>query len=212
MNAVAVRRRDQRLHVGASTLPTVLGAIAIVLIAFVEGVVWPRLIGCVLLAMVATSLLAVVRPPRVRVWAQMPRRITVGAPFDTTLHIVTEGKVRRRTIKVTHRFEGTRRIAPDGAGLADTSAKHIAIRLTRTPILRGVTTHSVLDIVVVGPFNFFSSHSSHRVADVVLSLPAKAAPLEVPACEASRGRAGTEPRNVRDWRAGDSARDVHWRS
>lgn len=211
MNVLAARRR-RRLQVGASTVPTTLAAVTITLVGFVQGLVGPQLLGCVLLAMVGASWLAVRRPPRLSIWVDMPQRITVGEAFDTTVNIVTEGRVRRRTIRVIHRLQGAHPLAVDGAMLVETSKKHMAIRLTRTPFARGASTCSELDVVVAGPFGFFSSRSVRRTSDEVLSLPAKSAPLELARLRHARDYAGVELSHVRDWRAGDAAHDVHWRS
>jgi len=194
-----------------------LAAVAMAFIASIERLVWPQLLSCVLLGMVAASWLAVARRPRFEVRVEMPERIVVAEPFEAVVHLVNHSARGRQAVLVRHRLRAARPIVPDGTAFVENSGKEVAVRMTRTPIARGAAACSEVEVVVVGPFGFFSSRSLHRAGGPVLALPSTAAPFALSALGASvhTGTAvtpGAEPRGIREWRVGDASHDVHWRS
>lgn len=200
-------------------------AIALFTVAYITRAIWPQLIGCVLLGLLATSLLAVwqpFRPLRLEATIDLPDRLVVGKPFETVVTVRNLGASPARAFVVRHRWLTGRTLVAAHAVFVDgiESRGQIVVRTTRTPVARGVLAASEVRIDVTAPFGFFSRCLVVPIAREVLVLPA------VAAGSASRagggdgegaprhlaGTVGLDAGGVREWRPGDQARNVQWRS
>ena len=215
-----------RWHVAPSVWPTLVGAGAAFGLAAHERLVWPQILGCVLLALVVTSLLVVAIPARFEIGVEVPARVRVGEPFDTTVRLTNRGG-HRRDVVVRQRWRSPRPLVCEivaFAGVVNGHAQTAATAL-RTPIARGAAETCEVEIEVNGPFGFFSRTMTHAIRRGLVSLPRATAPLEFIAGQAfllagQDFRAGAvagsttddDVRGVRDWRTGDQISQVHWRS
>ncbi|MDQ1494161.1 MAG: hypothetical protein QOG69_644 [Actinomycetota bacterium] len=208
-----------RLCVLPTLWPPVLSALSLFAFAFVTNAVWPQLVGCALVGLVASSLIAVARPPRIDVRIDLPDRVLVGEPFETTLHIRQAGAGPSRPLVVRHRLLSTRRLVPDYATLVGTLPGHdeVVLRIGRTPVARGAIERSQVELDAVAPFGFFARRTIVPVPQALLVLPALTPALPLPIATGARsgvaGRTnGLDAAAVRDWRPGDQVRNVQWRS
>ena len=217
-NQVASAR--QRLHAAQSVWPTLGGAAAAFSLAAYDQLVWPQLVGCVLLAMVLISLAAAALPLRLVVTVDAPTRVRQGAPFQTAIRLANPSRVARGAILVRQGWRARRTLVEDLAGFVDSvpARGSIVLRTTRTPLARGLATSSHVEIEVAAPFGFFSRVSRHRFAQPLAVLPAPSSAVELPAVDGVQptGVGARIPdvdiRGVRDWRPGDRISQVHWRS
>ena len=215
-----VAQARRRLHVAQSVWPTLGGAAAAFALAAYDRLIWPQLVGCVLVCMVGISLAAVVFPVNLEVIVEAPARVRQGARFDTAIHIANRGRFARGTLLVRQGWRGRRPLVEEFAGFADTvrARDSIVLRTTRSPQRRGVADFSQVDIEIAAPFGFFSRVVSHRVAQPLVVLPAPSASVELPVADGHQpGGFGAripdvDVRGVRDWRPGDRISHVHWRS
>lgn len=197
-------------------------AIALLFVAYATRAVWPQLVGCALLGLLATSLLAVwrpFRPWRFETTIDMPDRLVVGKPFDTVVTVRNLSASAARAFVVRHRWLAGRALVAAHAVFVEgiEGRGEIIVRATRTPVARGVLPASEVRIDVTAPFGFFARRLVVPGVGEVLVLP------EVAAVAASRvgggdgdgaslRMIGLDAGGVRDWRPGDQARNVQWRS
>jgi uncharacterized protein (DUF58 family) len=210
-----------RMRAAATTLPTLVGAGALLGVASVERLIWPQLLGCALLGMVAWSFLAVFRVPHFVPSVDLAERLVVGEPFDLVVRVRNEDRWSRRDLVVRHRLRAGRRLVPDSTAYVERirPRAEASVRLTAVPLARGVADGSELEVVLAGPFGFFTRSISHRVGHRTVVLPARATGLDLlldgdlrPHESTGMAGADAEMRGIREWRPGDQLRDVHWRS
>src|SRR6185437_8171966 len=84
-------RARQRVQVAPSVWPTLLAAVAAFWLAARESLIWPQILGCVLVALVATSLAAVLLPLTFSVSVDAPSHVRVGEPFETNVRLRNQG-------------------------------------------------------------------------------------------------------------------------
>lgn len=210
----------QRLHVSQSVWPTLGGAAAAFALAEYDRLIWPQLIGCVLLAMVAISLAAVAIPLRLSITVDAPTRVRQGVPFQTAIQLTNPARFARGAVLVRQGWRGRRTLVEELAGFVDAvpARGSVVLRTTRTPSTRGLAASSQVEIEVAAPFGFFSRVSRHLLAQPLVVLPMLASGVELPAVGGlqSTGVGARIPdvdiRGVRDWRPGDRISQVHWRS
>jgi uncharacterized protein (DUF58 family) len=210
----------QRLHAAQSVWPTLGGAAAAFALAAYDQLIWPQLVGCVLLAMVLVSLAGAALPLRLVVTVDAPTRVRQGAPFQTAIRLANPSRVARGAIVVRQGWRARRTLVEDLAGFVDSvpAGGSIVLRTTRTPLARGLAASSHVEIEVAAPFGFFSRVSRHRFAQPLAVLPTPSSAVELPAVDGLQptGVGARIPdvdiRGVRDWRPGDRISQVHWRS
>jgi uncharacterized protein (DUF58 family) len=210
---------DARLAVARTAWLPIGCAAALFSVAYVTRAVWPQLLGCALLGLVGASLLAVWRPLRLQVRIDLPDRVVVGKPFETAVVVRNLSGRPARAFVVRHRWlTGRRLVAPHAAFVDGLKARgEIVVRTTRTPVARGVLAASEVRIDATAPFGFFSRYVVVPVSRELLVLPllATASAPRVAGGEgggASIRTIGADAGGVRDWRPGDQARHVQWRS
>lgn len=194
------------------------GAAALFAVAALTESVWPQLLGCVVLGLLATSLLAVARPLRVEVTTQIPDRVVVGKPFETAITLHNRSARAARALVVRQSWPTSRALVAAHAIFVDQIDAHcdLVIAATRTPAARGVLSSDELRIEATAPFGLFSRTRVDVVDRELLVLPALATWESIPAGAGLDGAArrppGMDAGGVREWRSGDQVRNVAWRS
>jgi uncharacterized protein (DUF58 family) len=197
--------------------PTLIAATGLIAYAGVAHMIWPQLIGCALVGMLASSFLGVRKAPKLGVAIEMPERVTVGDELEVVVSLTNESGRSCRALHIRHRLHSRRRIAADGAGYVDRIPANgdAIVRLNRRVVARGVAASSDVEISMAGAFGFFSRSISLRVTTSVTAWPAAPDPVALQRTRSSLASspiADVEVSGIRDWRSGDQLRDVHWRS
>jgi uncharacterized protein (DUF58 family) len=193
-------------------------AVALFALAALTDSVWPQLLACVVLGFLLTSFLAVARPLRIDVSIEMPDRVVVGKPFDTSILLRNESGRVARALVVRHTWPTSRALVAAHATFVQRIDPHrdLVVATTRTPAARGVLSSSEVRIDATAPFGLFSRAVVVFVDREVLVLPVPAAVESVPAGAGGYGATaraiGTDAGGVREWRSGDQVRNVQWRS
>lgn len=222
MTRPAVVTGRGKVRPGAGMWPTLIAAIAVLAYATVAKMVWPQLIGCALVGMLASSSLGVRKAPQLGVGVEMPDRVRVGDELGVVVTLTNDFARGCRALHIRHRLRSGRRIVADGTGYVDRVPANgsAVIRLNRVVTARGVAASSDLDISIAGAFGLFSRSICVRVAAPVIARPAAAGPVALDRALSSLHSsplhssplADVEVSGIRDWRSGDQLRDVHWRS
>lgn len=213
---------DARLSVARTAWIPVGCAAVLFIAAYVTRAVWPQLIACALLGLVATSLLTVwrpLRPLRLKATVDLPDRVVVGKPFDTVLTVHNLSATPARAFVVRHRWLAERTLVASHAAFVEgiEARGQVVVHTTRTPVARGVLAASEVRVDTIAPFGFFARCLVVPVAREVLVLPATVA-VSAPRAGGGEGEGaplrtiGADAGGVRDWRPGDQARNVQWRS
>ena len=213
---------DARVSIARTAWIPFGSAIALFFVAYVTRAVWPQLVGCALLGLLATSLLAVWRPftpCRLEATVDLPDRLVVGKPFDTVVKVRNLSASPARAFVVRHRWStGRALVAAHAVFVEGIEARgEIVVRATRTPVARGVLPASEVRLEVTAPFGFFARCLVVPGSGVVLVLPEVTA-MAAPRVGGGEGggvplrRTGLDAGGVREWRPGDQARNVQWRS
>ncbi len=220
---VRARRTRQRLHVSQSVWPTLGGAAAAFALAAYDRLIWPQLIGCVLLGMLTISLAGAIFPLRFEVTVDAPTRVRQGVPFQIAIRVANPSRMARGAVLVRQGWpsrHGRRTLVGELAGFVDAVPAQgaVVLRTTRTPSTRGLASAAQVEIEVAAAFGFFSRVSRHRLAQPLVVLPTPSRAVELPVVDGlqSTGAGARIPdvdiRGVRDWRPGDRIAQVHWRS
>ncbi len=212
------RETEQALKPASNVWPTLGVAALLFLLAAHERLLWPQVLGCALVAMVAVSFFTVVRPLALAVDVEAPARVVVGEPFDMCLRIENPRTLRRRDMVVRCRWRSRRPVAPALSVFVDVEAGTTVVRVRTAATARGVAGGVDIDIDAAGPFGFFSRVAKYSARHRLVVVPASGRELSVLA--GAGRRPGVVPgylpdvdvRGVRDWRPGDRIGEVHWRS
>lgn len=206
------------LHPGTSMWPTMAATGGLLAYASFASLIWPQVLGCAVLGMLGLSLLSVRRAAQLGIRLEMPERVAVGEDLDVTIELTNVAGKGCRALTVRHRLSPGPRVAADSSAYVDRiPARGAAVlRLNRTVATRGVARGSDVEIVMLGAFGFFSrSIAQHFPAPVIAGPPAPDAAslgrVRSQLVESSR-LTDVEVSGIRDWRAGDQLRDLHWRS
>lgn len=213
-------RQHQQLQMAPHVWPTVAGAGVAFAVAAHERLIWPQLIGCVLVALVVASLVAVLPVSRLCVEVDVPDRVMAGEPFETVLRVANRGAWARRSVVVRHRWRSRRRLVPELVALVDVveGRGEAVVRSWRTPLARGAADVADVEIEIAVPFGFFSRTSKQLIRQPLLVLPASSQAIEfaanagVLAGAATGATSEADVHGVREWRSGDQINQVHWRS
>jgi uncharacterized protein (DUF58 family) len=185
--------------------------------------VWPMALACGLGAAIFVCWLSCRLTPVPTVTITLEQPLTVGMTAITTVAVVNSFRSSTRPCLVSHLTDVPHHsdhplLSPARWYIAamQPGAQTVA-RLPRTPVQRGHLPSSSLELETPGIFGLFSCRSRFVVPDEILVEPAQVrAPPLPPLAGGTHGSRGTpsgdELRGVREWRTGDSPRDVHWRS
>jgi len=210
-------RPRQHVRVAPSVWPTLLAAAVAFWLAAHERLIWPQILGCLLVALVVTSLASVLLPLAISVSVEAPAQVRVGEPFETNVRLRNRGAGRRGVI-VRQRWRSRRELVGELISFVDVVRGEAIVWVQRVPVSRGAAIGSDVEIEVAAPFGFFSRTAHHALHSQLICLPAQATPLPVSAGAGAHAGAiealdgDTDLRGVRDWRPGDRIGRVHWRS
>jgi uncharacterized protein (DUF58 family) len=207
-----------RIAVARSAWLLLSSAAALFVVAALTHSVWPQILGCVVLGFVVTSFLAVARPLRMEMTTELPDRVVVGKPFETSILLRNVSARAARALVVRHSWPTSRRLVAAHATYLDRIDAHrdLVIATTRTPAARGVLSSSEVRIDATAPFGLFSRTMVELVDRELLVLPVPAPIESIPAGARGDGATmrarGADAGGVREWRSGDQVRNVQWRS
>jgi uncharacterized protein (DUF58 family) len=182
--------------------------------------VWLQVVGCALVGLLGASYLFLARRHPFTLGLVWPRNAVVGDMIDISCRLRNvSGRSTRPMRVLIASCANTPLIAPVvvyfdpliAGGDRQASAK-------RELGVRGATDHLHATVDVVAPFGFFVLRSAHTFRDELRVAPSPVRSLDLPRILGAQPDAngvvgpGLEVRGVREWRPGDAARHVHWRS
>ena len=184
-----------RITVARSAWLPVCSAVALFVVAALTDSVWPQLLGCVVLGLLVTSFVAIARPLRIEVSIDMPDRVVVGKPFETSILLRNVSGRPARALVVRHSWPTSRTLVAAHATFVHRIDAHrdLVIATTRTPAARGLLSPSEVRIDATAPFGFFSRTLVDLVDRELLVLPVLAPVESIPAGTPVQGRAPTPP-------------------
>jgi uncharacterized protein (DUF58 family) len=195
---------------------TVLLASVLGLISLRASNPWLLLVSCALLAPVVISQL--LRPDlrSLSICFDSSDRVAVGDPMQQILHVHNRGRRSSPDLQLTHSLPCFPPIMlavpalPPG-GRAD-------LTILRTALARGVNTVHELQLQTTAPFGM-ALHRRQLQTPARINVHPASGPVGVlPGGAAGQlvggrpTRFGHEPHELREWRRGDSLRQVHWRA
>ena len=147
----------------------------------------------------------------------MPARAELGQPVTTRLVIRNTGRRATPLTRLTHQVAGLSDVTvlvdtlPRGA-LADVTVERFAVA-------RGRTRSSLVLLSSSAPLGLVTTDARAELATVMTVHPALL-PVRLPpdrsggteSTQAAPDRSGVDVHGIREWRTGDEARQVHWRS
>ena len=147
----------------------------------------------------------------------MPARAELGQPVTTRLVIRNTGRRATPLTRLTHQVAGLSDVTvlvdtlPRGA-LADVTVERFAVA-------RGRTRSSLVLLSSSAPLGLVTTDARAELATLMTVHPALL-PVRLPpdrsggteSTQAAPDRSGVDVHGIREWRTGDEARQVHWRS
>ena len=199
---------------GAGGVTFVLG-VALVMISLRASNPWLLLIACALLAPVMIS--QVLRPDlrSISICFASPDRVAVGASPEQVFHVHNRGRRSSPALQLAHSVRGFAPITLAVPALPPGGKANLTI--LRPAVARGVSLVHDVRLWTAAPFGL-ALHQSRTTVTARISVHPAPGPVGV-LPDVARGtsggrpnRVGEEPHELREWRRGDSLRQVHWRA
>jgi uncharacterized protein (DUF58 family) len=178
---------------------------------------WLLLLAGAALGLAMAAILLRPRLGELDVTVAMPWRAELGQPVPTRVTVRNTGRRPSPLTLVTHRVAGlsdlTFVVEPlVGGGAAEIMAERQAIH-------RGRTGTSTAQLSSSAPLGLVTTEASVTLSTPMTVhpplVPQRVPPLGPHGLESSRAdpdRSGVDVHGIREWRTGDEARQVHWRS
>jgi uncharacterized protein (DUF58 family) len=201
--------------------PTGVGGITFVL-AIVLGMIslkasnpWLLLIACALLTPVLISQLLRPDLSSISICFVGADRVVVGASSEQIFHVHNHGRHSSPALQLGHSVRGFAPIILAVPALPPGAKADLTI--LRPAVTRGVSLVHDLRLWTTAPFGMALHQSLVSVAARIHVHPAPGPIGVLPGVGQGTGggrpnRFGDEPHELREWRRGDSLRQVHWRA
>ncbi|HST81766.1 MAG TPA: DUF58 domain-containing protein [Kineosporiaceae bacterium] len=205
----------------AGATPTGVGGITL-LVAIVLGLIslrasnpWLLLIACALLTPVLASQLLRPDLTAISICFASADRVVVGASSKQTFHVHNRGRHSSPALQLQHSVRGFAAISLAVPALPAGGSAHLTI--LRPAVSRGVSLIHDIRLWTTAPFGMALHQSLISVTARINVHPAPGPIGVLPPVSAGAGggrpnRLGEEPHEMREWRRGDSLRQVHWRA
>ncbi|MEP7053876.1 MAG: DUF58 domain-containing protein [Actinomycetota bacterium] len=199
-----------------AALPPRFAAIVLVVLAVVTGNKWLLVLGCACGAVLVVALVLRPRLDDLAVSASMAPRTSVGRSVDCLIEVTNTGNGWSPIAHGTHRVE----LLDDITFRIDAlpPGGRASLVVARTAAARGIALHSDVLLATAAPLGL---RLRKHTVDVPLRLIVHPAEVAVSVPEPRAGsddtqwvvsRSGIDVHGIRDWRPGDVAGQVHWRS
>ena len=194
---------------------TLLLAVVLGMISLRASNPWLLLIACALLAPVLIS--QVLRPNlrSISICFRSGDRVVVGASSEQTFHVHNRGRHSSPALQLGHSVRGFAPITLAVPALPPGGTAHLVI--FRPALSRGLALAHDLRLSTTAPFGM-ALHQRRFSATARISVHPAPGSVGVPPGEGQGvgggrpNRLGDEPHELREWRRGDSLRQVHWRA
>jgi uncharacterized protein (DUF58 family) len=148
---------------------------------------------------------------------QLPARAEQGEPVDTLLVVTNTGRRVSPLTTLTHQCLGLTDVTIVVEALAPGASAQA--HATRTAVSRGRARTSLATLTSSAPLGLVTTAASGEVPTDLTIHPALVPVPLLPqrsggaqSRQAQQDRAGVDVHGIREWRSGDEARQVHWRS
>lgn len=211
----------RRVRLTANGRFAVGGAVLMFAMAVQTRSVWMQVIGCGLVGLLAISWGSVsYRRAATVVVHRRPTQPVAGVPFDIEVMVRNNGRRQTPPLRMTSSPLDNPALLTSTVIYLDPVAagESATVRVGRVAATRGVNRRWRETLDEVGPFGFFKATETHVLGGDFFVAPADATPLLLlpvaGAHDNDTGRlvAGLDVRGIRQWRPGDEAHHVHWRS
>jgi uncharacterized protein (DUF58 family) len=190
-------------------------AVPLALVSLRASNPWLLLIACALVAPMLISQLLTPDLQSLSICFHGPDRMVVGDSSEQTFHVHNRGRRSSPALHLSHSMRGFRSITLGVPALPPGGRAEMTI--LRPAVSRGVTLVHDLRLGTTAPFGM-ALHQLLLGGTARISVHPARGPVGV-LPEVSRGagggrpnRLGEEPHELREWRRGDSLRQVHWRA
>lgn len=180
--------------------------------------------GIILLG--AAWILALASLKKISVNLYMPTRVSAGIPFDVELNLQNHRllldafnlEIQLRLLGITGKKNNDACVEAIAPWIASGSASQI--KLPATLRSRGFSSIHPITLSTSFPLGLFRLQKKSEIHHEVTVTPRPITPIELnrdgsmhdalPRDGASAGQNSGEPRGIRPWQAGDSAKHIHW--
>ncbi len=207
------------IRAGTNAAFACVGVVLMFTLAGETGSIWLQVAGCGLVGLLAASAIAVVTDNGCVVEMEHGTDFVVGRPAEITFRIHNTQQRPSRAMVVRYLLESPRPLLPLVTVYVDAvePGGRVEVRAPVVPLARGESSTGKWSVERFGAFGFFSARPTRTTNKHVAVAPAPAPPIDLGAAGGSADggdpiRPGLEVRGAREWRPGDPARHVHWRS
>jgi uncharacterized protein (DUF58 family) len=179
--------------------------------------IWIQVVGAGLVGLLVVSFGVLLRSRPFTVDVSYGDELVVGHPLTATVQVRNTGSRSSRPLRITVSAE--RLLVPFGIYVDPVAADStVELRARYTLAVRGWAPALRADVEVMAPFGFFVHSRPMSFERPLVVAPPTVAPLDLPAVAGGQADGagalgpGLDVRGVRQWRPGDTARHVHWRS
>ena len=209
------------MRITANGWAAVCGAALMFAMAIQTQSIWMQVVGSALVGLLGISWLVVIqRRPGLAVSISRPADATVGVPFDVVVRVRNSGRRSSPPLRITSELPaGDGFLAPVTVYVDPVlPGERAVLSVPRVPQRRGAAHHSTIVLEAIAPFGFFTSRQRADMPHGLWVAPRIVTPIDVPTVLGAQVDGsgpmgpGLDVRGVREWRPGDPARHVHWRS
>ncbi|MEO6714923.1 MAG: DUF58 domain-containing protein [Mycobacteriales bacterium] len=190
--------------------------IALGALSGLTGSRWLMLLACACGGVLIVALLLRPKLDQLTITVSAPARTSVDSEIDCIIEVTNHGTDWSPLMHGVHRAEllddVTFRVDPLPAGVSAT------LSLTRIAQVRGVVTASTVDLATTAPLGLRLRHRTVGVPMRLIVHPAQVPVALLPPRALTDNtswvvsRTGVDVHGIREWRPGDDASQVHWRS
>ena len=206
------------------TTPTGVGAVSL-LLAVMTGLIslrasnpWLLLLACALLAPAVLSWLFRPELRAISVCFIGADRVIVGDLHEQHFHVHNRGRRSSPALQLEHWARGFAPMTLAVPALPPDGTAEVTVR--RPALARGVTVGHEVGLWTTAPFGMALHQRLFRADAQIAQIsvhPARGPVAVLPTVFQGAGggrpnRLGDEPHELREWRRGDSLRQVHWRA
>ncbi len=178
---------------------------------------WLELLACAALGPLAVSYLGRTRLDGIDVHWQGPARCTVGEVVEHRFTVANHGRRAGPPLLLRHELAGFAEVVVAVTALPPGEAAEL--RVPRLALARAVARRQRITLTTTAPFGLAERTRGVQLPAVAIVHPAGTDPARIDTSAEDgdkvggrAARSGNEVHATREWRPGDSSRQVHWRS
>ena len=203
-------------HLTALIAAPLVLAVGLYSLTVLTGNVWFTLLAGASAGLLVAALATRPSLDQVRLCLTGPERAAVGEPVVASLHVHNDSPRRSPPLELTLQVRGLADLRVHVEALSP--GARAAVALSQVAVSRGITDHCLITVTTVSGLGMMCTHAGRPYSRRLVIHPRTVDAPAIDQCASTDETAdpvrgpGLDVAGVREWRPGDPASRVHWRS